>query len=77
MADKAPLVSVKVYEKIFDMMKNKVLKAKKNNLQARPTGYGFFFFNEVSNPIENIENGKITHEEALKIRKKAIKTPKQ
>ena len=35
---------VEVDQKFFDQIKNKVLQAKKNNLQARPTGCGKTYF---------------------------------
>ena len=60
---------VEVDEKIVEQIKIKVLRAKKNNFQARPTGYDkIIFLDKASRLFENIENGKISHEEALKTR---------
>ena len=65
-------------KKNFDQIKNKVLMANKNNLQASPTGYGkITFLEEASRVTGNIENGKLFHEKALKIKVQSINTSKQ
>ena len=69
MFDKAIPDWINVDKTFFDQIKNKVLRGKKNNLHAKPTGYGkIIFLYNASRLIENIENGEFIHEEALKIK---------
>ena len=44
-----------------------IQNAKKNNVQARPKRGSPIYFNKLSKLIQDIQHGKITHEEALKI----------
>ena len=68
-SDKAIPDWINVDKTFFDQIKNKVLRGKKNNLHAKPTGYGkIIFLYNASRLIENIENGEFIHEEALKIK---------
>ena len=67
-SDKTLPDRVKMDKKFFDQIKNKVWRARKNNLHDRPTGYSkIIFLDNASRLIENTENGEITHEEALKV----------
>ena len=57
---------VKVSKQRFDVIKKKVRNAKINNLQARPKESKVINFNESNKLLHEIENRKITYEEALK-----------
>ena len=57
---------VKVSKQRFDVIKKKVQNAKINNLQARPKESKVINFNESNKLLHEIENRKITYEEALK-----------
>ena len=57
---------VKVSKQKFDAIKKKVLNAKINNLQARPKGSKVININESNKLLHEIENSRITYEEALK-----------
>ena len=48
------------------MTKKKVQNAKTNNLQVRPKGSKIININESNKLLDEIENGQIIHEEALK-----------
>ena len=57
---------VKVDRKRFNLMKNQIQNAKKNNIQARPKRGRPFYFNKSYRLIQDIVQGKITYEEPLK-----------
>ena len=56
---------IKVSEKRFNVIKNKIQQAKNKNLQARPDRGSSIYSDESYTLIKDIELGKITHEEAL------------
>ena len=53
-------------QKKFDRIKNQIQNAKNSNLQARPSLGVPISFNESRRLIQDIDHGKITHEETLK-----------
>ena len=57
---------VKVDRKRFNLMKNQIQNAKKNNIQARPKRGRPIYFNKSYRLIQDIVQGKITYEEPLK-----------
>ena len=57
---------IKVSKQRFHMIKKKVQNAKFNNLQARPKGSKVININESNKLLHEIENSRITYEEALK-----------
>ena len=65
MSDKALPNWVKVSKKGFNVIKNKIQQAKRNNLQARPQHGSPINFDESYKLIQEIVHGNITHEEAL------------
>ena len=66
MSDKLLQNWVKVGKKRLDRIKNQIQKAKDNNLQARPERGSPIYLNEPYKLIQDIEHGKITHEEVLR-----------
>ena len=58
---------VNVNKKRLNFIKMQIQNAKKNNVQARPKRGSPIYFNKLSKLIQDIQHGKITHEEALKI----------
>ena len=57
---------IKVSKQRFDVIKNKVQNAKSNDWKARPNRSKVINFNESNKLLHEIENSKITYEEALK-----------
>ena len=58
---------VKADKERFNETKNQIPNAtNNNNLQARPQRHCPIYFNESYKLIQDLENGKITYEEALK-----------
>ena len=57
---------IKVSKQRFHMIKKKVQNAKFNNLQARPKGSKVININESNKLLHEIENSRITYEQALK-----------
>ena len=57
---------IEVRKQRFDVTKKKVQNAKTNNLQVRPKGSKIININESNKLLDEIENGQIIHEEALK-----------
>ena len=66
MYDKALPDWVKVGKKKFDRIKNQIQNAKNSNFQARPSLGVPISVNESRRLIQDIDHGKITHEETLK-----------
>ena len=66
MSDKSLPNWVKVGKKRLDRIKNQIHKAKDNNLQAGPARGTPIYLNKSYKLIQDIQHGKITHEEALR-----------
>ena len=65
MSDKAQPNWVKVSKTRFDMIKDAVQKARKNNLQSKPKNASPINFDNSNKLIQDIVHGNITHEKAL------------
>ena len=66
MSDKSLPNWIKVGKRRFDRIKNQIQKAKDNNLQPRRKRDSPIYLNESYKLIQDIDHGKITHEEALR-----------
>ena len=65
MSDKALSNWVKVSKKRFNVIKNEIQQAKRNNLQARPHHDSPINFDESYKIIQEIVHGNITHKKVL------------
>ena len=64
--DKSKLLKwIKVSKRRFNVIKNKVQNSKNKNWQARPNRSKVISFSESNKLLYDIENSKITYEEAL------------